>query len=71
LQEVVLIAAIVSANAILVLTLTVLLVRELNRRRALEQVLRQTLTYWRKAYEASVENRELDPDCPDDDGMPE
>ena len=50
----------VVANSILILTLTVLFVRESNRRRGLELVLRQSIELWRKLYEANLDGRNLD-----------
>ncbi|WP_148619051.1 hypothetical protein [Mariniblastus fucicola] len=60
------ITAIVTSNAILILALTFLFIRERNRRRALEELLRQSLNYWRSAYDANLGNRNLDSDCSTD-----
>ena len=48
-----LITAIVTSNSILILALTVLFIRERSRRKALEELLRQSINYWRKAHEAN------------------
>ena len=63
------IAVVVSVNAVLALLLTFLFTRELIRRRALEQVLRQSIIHWEKANEANLESHDLDSDLPDDRGM--
>jgi len=49
-----LITAIVTSNSILVLGLTVLFIREWNRRKALEELLEQSINYWKGAYEANA-----------------
>ena len=54
--------AIVTSNSILILVLTVLFVREWNRRKALEELLRQSINYWKGAYEASLGDRNTDSD---------
>ena len=54
--------AIVTSNSNLVLVLTVLFVREWNRRKALEELLRQSINYWKGAYEASLGDRNADSD---------
>jgi hypothetical protein len=59
----VLITAIVTSNSILILALTVLFIRERSRRKALEELLRQSINYWRGAYEASESNRAVGADC--------
>ena len=48
------ITAIVTSNSILVLGLTVLFIREWNRRKALEELLEQSINYWKGAYEANA-----------------
>ncbi len=62
-------AAVVTSNVILVLTLATLFIRERCSRRALEEVLRQSITHWRNAYEANLESRGPDPGLPDDRGV--
>ena len=57
-----LITAIVTSNSILILALTALFIRERSRRKALEELLRQSINYWRKAYETNVGGRNLGPD---------
>ena len=54
--------AIVTSNSILILGLTVLFIREWNRRKALEELLRQSINYWKGAYEANVGDRTADSD---------
>ena len=54
------------ANSFLIFTLTVLFVREWNRRRGLELVLRQSIELWRNMYEAKLEDRDIDPGLPSD-----
>jgi hypothetical protein len=69
-KEEFLITTIATSNAILVFMLTVLFIREWNRRRALEELLRQSMNYWRTAHEAKLEGRDLDRDLPDDERLP-
>jgi hypothetical protein len=69
-KEEFLITAIATSNAILVLALTTLFIREWNRRRALEDVLRQSMKHWRSAHEAKLEGRDLDRDLPDNERLP-
>jgi hypothetical protein len=59
-----LVTVFVVGNSFLILTLTVLLVRESNRRRGLELVLRQSVELWRNVYEANLEGRDLDAGLP-------
>ena len=61
-----LITAIVTSNSILILGLTVLFIREWNRRKALEELLRQSINYWKGAYEANVGDRNVDSNRDDD-----
>ncbi|WP_148618748.1 hypothetical protein [Mariniblastus fucicola] len=63
------ITAFVSGNSILILVLTVLFIRERSRRKALEELLRQTINYWRNAYEANVGGGNIDPDHNNDARM--
>ena len=60
------VTAFVVGNSFLILTLTVLFIRELNRRRGLELVLRQSIELWRNIYEANLDSRDLDSGLPDD-----
>ena len=60
------ITAIVTSNSILILGLTVLFIREWNRRKALEELLRQSINYWKGAYEADVGDRNIISDRDDD-----
>ena len=53
-------------NSFLILTLTILFIRESNRRRGLELVLRHSIELWRNVYEANLESRDLDSGLPDD-----
>ena len=54
------VTAFVVANSILNLTLTVLFIRESNRRRGLELVLRQSIELWRNLHEANLDGRDHD-----------
>ena len=56
----ILITAIVTSNSILILGLTILFIREWNRRKALEELLRQSINYWKGAYEGSLGDRNAD-----------
>ena len=67
LKEETLITAIVTSNAILVSILTALFIREWSRRRALEEVLRQSIDLWRNANEANLDGRNFDSGRTDDD----
>jgi hypothetical protein len=49
-----LITAIVTSNSIVILALTTFFLRERNRRKALEELLRQSINYWRIAHETNV-----------------
>ena len=64
-----LITAIVTSNSILILALTALFIRERSRRKALEELLRQSINYWRKTYETNVGGRNFDPDHNSDAGV--
>lgn len=64
-----LITAIVTSNSILILALTALFIRERSRRKALEELLRQSINYWRKAYETNVNGRDVVPDHSSDAGL--
>ena len=55
------ITAFVVGNSLLFLTLTILLIRESNRRRALELVLRQSIELWKGVYETNLDGRDDDP----------
>lgn len=63
------ITAIVTSNSILILALTALFIRERSRRKALEELLRQSINYWRKAYETNVNGRDVVPDHSSDAGL--
>ena len=65
-KESALITAFVVGNSFLNLTLTVLFIRELNRRRGLELVLQQSIELWRNVYEANADSRDFDSGLPDD-----
>ena len=56
------ITAIVTSNSILTLALTALFIRERSRRKALEELLRQSINYWKKAYATNVGDRDIDSD---------
>ena len=63
------ITAIVTSNSILTLALTALFIRERSRRKALEELLRQSINYWRKAYEANSGGRDTVSDHDNDNGL--
>ena len=56
------ITAVVTSNSVLILALTVLFIREWNRRKALEELLRQSINYWKGAYEANESDRNANSD---------
>jgi hypothetical protein len=64
-----LVTAIITSNSILILALTALFIRERSRRKALEELLRQSINYWRKAYETNVGGRDNDSGRNNDDRM--
>ena len=64
-----LITAIVTSNSILILALTALFIRERSRRKGLEELLRQSINYWRKTYETNVGGRNFAPDHNSDAGV--
>ena len=55
------ITAFVVGNSLLLLTLTILLIRESNRRRGLELVLRQSIELWKGVYETNLDDQDDDP----------
>ena len=55
------ITAFVVGNSLLLLTLTILLIRESNRRRGLELVLRQSIKLWKGVYETNLDGQDDDP----------
>ena len=55
------ITAFVVGNSLLILTLTILLIRESNRRRGLELVLRESIELWKGVYETNLDGRDDDP----------
>ena len=55
------ITAFVVGNSLLLLTLTILLIRESNRRRGLELVLRESIELWKGVYETNLDGRDDDP----------
>ena len=65
----VLITAILTSNSILILGLTALFIREWNRRKALEELLKQSINYWKGAYEANQGDRDADSDRIVDSGV--
>ena len=59
------------ANSILILLMTIFLAREIRHRRALEQVLNQSIEIWRKVSETNLEGPTAGPGQPYPNRVPD